>query len=100
MDINQGLKPGSTLRHGAYRIEKILGQGGFGITYLVMDLNLDRYVAIKEFFPKDYCDRDDITSNVTLGTQSSKEFVYRLKAKFLKEARNIAKFDNPYKVTN
>ena len=96
MDINQGLKPGSTLRHGAYRIEKILGQGGFGITYLAMDLNLDRYVAIKEFFPKDYCDRDDTTSQVSLGTQGSKEFVNRLKAKFLKEARNIAKFDNPY----
>ncbi len=96
MNIDQGLKPGSTLRHGAYKIEKVLGQGGFGITYLAVDLNLDRYVAIKEFFPKDYCDRDDTTSHVTLGTQSSKEFVYRLKAKFLKEARNIAKFDNPY----
>lgn len=96
MDINQGLKPGASLRHGAYRIEKLLGQGGFGITYLALDLNLDRYVAIKEFFPKDYCDRDDTTSHVTLGTQSSKEFVYKLKAKFLKEARNIAKFDNPY----
>lgn len=96
MDINQGLKPGLTLRHGAYRIEKILGQGGFGITYLAMDLNLDRYVAIKEFFPKDYCDRDDTTSHVTLGTQGSKDFVNRLKGKFLKEARNIAKFDNPY----
>lgn len=96
MDINQGLKPGSTLRHGAYRVEKILGQGGFGITYLAIDLNLDRYVAIKEFFPKDYCDRDNTTSHVTLGTQGSKDFVNRLKAKFLKEARNIAKFDNPY----
>lgn len=96
MDINQGLKPSSTLRHGAYRIEKILGQGGFGITYLAIDVNLDRYVAIKEFFPKDYCDREDTTSHVTLGTQGAKEFVNKLKAKFLKEARNIAKFDNPY----
>lgn len=96
MDINQGLKPGATLRHNAYRIDKILGQGGFGITYLAVDLNLDRYVAIKEFFPKDYCDRDNMTSHVTLGTQGSKEFVNRLKVKFLKEARNIAKFDNPY----
>lgn len=95
MEIIQGLKPGVFLRHNTYRIEKVLGQGGFGITYLAMDLNLDRYVAIKEFFPKDYCDRDDATSHVTLGTQGSKEFVNRLKAKFLKEARNIARFDNP-----
>lgn len=91
----QGLKPGAMLRHNTYRIEKMLGQGGFGITYLATDLNLDRLVAIKEFFPKDYCDRDSSTSHVTIGTQSAKELVEKLKAKFLKEARNIAKFDHP-----
>lgn len=90
----QGLKPGTILR-GSYRIERILGQGGFGITYLAIDLNLDRKVAVKEFFPKDYCDRNDTTSQVTLGTQNTAEFVNRLKAKFIKEAKNIAKFDNP-----
>ena len=95
MDNNQGLKKGALLRHNTYRIERILGQGGFGITYLATDLNLDRLVAIKEFFPKNYCDREDSTSKVTLGTQSSKEFVEKLKTKFLKEARNIAKFDYP-----
>ncbi len=92
---NQILKPGTLLRHGAYRIERVLGQGGFGITYLATDLSLDRLVAIKEFFPKDYCDRDSTTSHVTIGTQSAGELVVRLKEKFLKEARNIAKFDNP-----
>ncbi|MDE5848687.1 MAG: protein kinase [Muribaculaceae bacterium] len=95
METAQGLKPGTTLRHETYRIEKILGQGGFGITYLAFDLNLERYVAIKEFFPKDYCDREETTSHVTLGTQNSSDFVGKLKAKFLKEARNIAKFDHP-----
>ena len=95
VDVNQGLKQGAFLRHDTYRIEKVLGQGGFGITYLAMDLSLDRYVAIKEFFPKDYCDRNDTTSHVTLGTQSSFDFVNKLKTKFLKEARNIARFDNP-----
>lgn len=94
-DVNQGLKQGAYLRHDTYRIEKVLGQGGFGITYLAMDLSLDRYVAIKEFFPKDYCDRNDATSHVTLGTQSSFDFVNKLKTKFLKEARNFARFDNP-----
>lgn len=95
MATTQALKEGATLRHGTYRILRILGQGGFGITYLALDLNLDRKVAIKEFFPKDYCDREGETSHVTLGTSSMEEFVTRLKAKFLKEARNIAKFDNP-----
>ena len=91
----QGLKTGALLRHETYRIEKILGQGGFGITYLATDLALDRLVAIKEFFPKDYCDRVEDTSNITLGTSSSAEFVSCFKAKFLKEARNIAKLDHP-----
>ena len=83
------------LRHDTYRIERILGQGGFGITYLATDLCLKRKVAIKEFFPKDYCGRETATSHVTLGTQNANEFVNKLKAKFLKEARTIAKFDHP-----
>lgn len=42
---SQGLKKGTLLRHGAYRIETILGQGGFGITYLATDLSLDGTMA-------------------------------------------------------
>lgn len=91
----QGLKPGSYLGHGNYRIEKVLGQGGFGITYLAYDISLDRPVAIKEFFPKDFCGRDSSTSHVTVGTQNTAQLVERLKAKFLKEARHIAKLDHP-----
>ena len=48
------------LQDGKYRIEKSLGQGGFGITYLATQVNLNRMVAIKEFYPKDFC--DDIAS--------------------------------------
>lgn len=88
-----GLKNGSLLDHGKYRIERILGQGGFGITYLVTDLGLDKLRAIKEFFPKDYCDRDETTSHITLGTSNTAEFVDKLKKKFIKEARNIANLD-------
>ena len=88
-----GLKKGSLLDHGKYRIERILGQGGFGITYLAIDLGLDKLRAIKEFFPKDYCDRDATTSHITLGTSNTTEFVDKLKKKFIKEARNIANLD-------
>lgn len=91
----QELQPNTTLQSGKYRIERVLGQGGFGITYLATDIALDRKVAIKEFFPKDYCGRNGSTSHVTLGTESATDFVQRLKVKFLKEARNIAKFDHP-----
>ena len=89
----QGLKIGSLLDHGKYRIEKVLGQGGFGITYLVTDLGLDKKRAVKEFFPKDYCERNETTSHVSLGTSNTSEFVERLKTKFIKEARNIANLD-------
>lgn len=89
------LAPGTILHHNTYRIEKILGQGGFGITYMAKDLNLDRTVAIKEFFPKEYCDRDSTNSKVTVGSSGSKGLVERMKSKFLKEARNIARFDFP-----
>ena len=94
MNNSTTLKAGTILRN-TYRIERVLGQGGFGITYLAIDTSIDRKVAIKEFFPKDYCDREGDTSHVTLGTQNTKEIVSKLKIKFLKEAKNIAKFDHP-----
>ena len=89
----QALKIGSLLDHGKYRVEEILGHGGFGITYLATDLSLGRFVAIKEFFPKEYCDRDGTTSRMKLGTSNTARLVERLKAMFIKEARNIASLD-------
>lgn len=88
------LREGSELQNGKYRIIRVLGQGGFGITYLAENSLLDRKVAIKEFFPKDFCGRDN-TSHLTLGTQNNAETVARLKDRFLKEAKNIAKLDHP-----
>ena len=80
------------LQDGKYRIEKSLGQGGFGITYLATQVNLNRQVAIKEFYPKDFCD----TSQVRLTPKpGDEELVARLKRKFISEARNVAKLDHP-----
>ena len=85
---------GSKLQSGKYRIIRVLGQGGFGITYLAENMFLDKQVAIKEFFPKELCGRDN-TSHLTLGTQNNAETVEKLKSRFLKEAKNIAKLDYP-----
>ena len=81
------------LDHGKYRVKKVLGQGGFGITYLATDLGLDKLRAVKEFFPKDYCERHETTNQVSLGTTNAAGFVNRFKAKFIKEARNLANLD-------
>lgn len=89
------LKTDSTLQSGKYRIVKALGQGGFGITYLAEQVMLGRKVAVKEFFMKELCERDESTSHVTLGIGGSKETVNRFREKFLKEARNIAKLNHP-----
>lgn len=89
------LSVGSTLQNGKYEIVKVLGQGGFGITYLATHSILEKQVAIKEFFPKDFCDRDSDTSHITLGTSSSAELVGKLRIKFVKEAKNIAKLSHP-----
>ncbi len=88
------LKEGSELQNGKYRIIRVLGQGGFGITYLAENTFFEKKVAIKEFFPKDFCGRDN-TSHLTLGTQNNAETVSKLKDRFLKEAKNIAKLDHP-----
>ena len=84
-----------TLQDGNYRILKVLGQGGFGITYLAIQVRLDRKVAIKEFFMKDFCERNETTRQVTLGTAGSRETVNLCRKKFLKEAKHIAKLDHP-----
>lgn len=93
MFTNQELRAG-TLLQNKYRIERVLGQGGYGITYLATDLSLNRLVAIKEFYPKDYCNRDAATSNVSIGTDNTIDFVKKLKKKFLKEALNISKLNH------
>ena len=84
-----------TLQDGKYRILKVLGQGGFGITYLAIQVRLDRKVAIKEFFMKNFCERNETTSQVTLGTAGSRETVNSCREKFLKEAKHIANLNHP-----
>ena len=81
-------------RFGEYEIVRILGAGGFGITYLGYDHNLHKAVAIKEYFPNGLAVRKDNTSVVATSSAGKEDFDLGL-YKFLEEARTLAKFDHP-----
>lgn len=86
------LKPGHKLHW--YRIEDILGQGGFGITYLAYDFNLDRKAAIKEYLPIELAVREGDNSVHPLTDTHGEQFHWGLD-RFLSEARTLAKFTHP-----
>ncbi len=89
------LKQGTPLQGGKYIIKRVLGQGGFGITYLAEQVSLGREVAIKEFFMKDNCVRNEETGGVTVPTSGSAVQVEQYRKKFLKEARTLASLAHP-----
>ena len=78
---------------GRYTIEGVLGQGGFGITYLGIDELHEKKVAIKEFFPQGIVTRNiEYQDNVTVTFVGEKDNYEKGKERFLKEARTMAKF--------
>jgi serine/threonine protein kinase len=88
----QYLQPDTILQGGKYRVVSLLGQGGFGITYLAEQSLLKKMVAIKEFFIRDLC--------VRINTQyvraiKQEDMVRRYRQKFFKEAQILACFKHP-----
>ena len=78
---------------GRYTIEGVLGQGGFGITYLGIDELHEKKVAIKEFFPQGIVTRNiEYEDTVTVTFVGEKANYEKGKERFLKEARTMAKF--------
>lgn len=98
----QYLTNGTLLQGGKYKIVRFINSGGFGCTYEAYDTLMETRVAIKEFFVKDFCNRDEVTSHVTLATQNKRELVGKLRQKFIEEARAIFKMkhDNIVRVNN
>ncbi|MEZ5471343.1 MAG: protein kinase [Marinicella sp.] len=94
--MNEGiithLPIGTKLEH--YTITKLLGKGGFGVTYLAEDTRLKQKVAIKEYFPSEMGVRAN--DSITLKAQSERVEDYQFGLKrFLDEARTLAQFKHP-----
>ena len=94
-NIAAQLSKETLLQNGKYRIEKVLGQGGFGITYLARQQSTGQEVCVKEFFMRDFCSRSANNYSVTLGTSANKDLLERYRNKFIKEARTISTLDHP-----
>ena len=91
-NIPHHLTPGTILEN-KYLVGNSIGEGGFGITYIGYDLNLDLKIAIKEFYPSGYANRNNTVSNkVTLNYQNNSEYFKKGRDSFLREAKSIAKF--------
>ena len=90
----QYLQPNTTLQGGKYRIVRMLGQGGFGITYLATQESLNRQVAIKEMFLNGVNERVDKSIRVSNSVNNS--LFEKQKEKFKKEAKRIMSLDNEH----
>src|SRR5262249_26639969 len=76
-------------RVGRYEVESVLGHGGFGITYLARDTQLDREVAIKEYLPAALAVRQDGSSVLPRSTEVADDFDWG-RSRFIEEGRTLA----------
>ncbi len=83
------LEPGHTLHW--YVIKEVLGQGGFGITYLALDTNLDQLVAIKEYLPTEFAVREQDDSVNPVSSDIDEHYQWGLD-RFITEAKTLTKF--------
>lgn len=86
---DQALPLGTRL--GDYRLDAIIGHGGFGITYRAFDTQLAKFVAIKEYFPVEFAVRRPDGEVGARGTRFTEDFVWG-RERFLDEARALARF--------
>ena len=85
------LKPGSIL-NGRYITGRVLGQGGFGITYIAQDDKTKDRVAIKEYLPSEFVGRESGSNRVQVYSDDRREFFVFGRQKFLEEAKTLAEF--------
>jgi hypothetical protein len=78
-----------------YRLEAVLGAGGFGMTYLGWDTHLEKHVAIKEYLPTDLAVRALDGSVIPITNELQRDYKWGLE-RFILEARTLAKFSHPH----
>lgn len=78
-----------------YRIDRVLGVGGFGITYLAEDVRIGKAVAIKEYLPNEFAVRAEASTVLPKSSADTADFNWGLE-RFLDEARTLATFDHPH----
>ena len=94
--MQQQLQQGTLLQGGKYRIERVLGQGGFGNTYVGYNTEFEETVAIKEFFMKGVTERDETTCAVSVSNADNVQQFEEQREKFKKEARRLRKLKNEH----
>ncbi len=92
LDNVQALPAGTML--GDYRLDAVIGHGGFGITYRAFDSQLAKVVAIKEYLPVEFAVRDG-KAVVARGARFAEDFDWG-RERFLDEARALARFRHPH----
>ena len=94
-DVHKWILTPGTLLDGKYLVGRTLGEGGFGITYLAWDINMETRVAIKEYYPGNWVSRNVASEEGNLLTTTTLEnkinFEEGLK-RYVKEAAVLAKF--------
>jgi hypothetical protein len=85
--------PSGTELVGDYRIERVLGAGGFGVTYLADEIALARLVTIKEYFPSDIAARNGGIDAAPRSQDCAGDYRWGLD-RFIEEAQTLAKFDH------
>ena len=93
MSNTRCLKPGVILKE-RYKIEEVIGAGGFGITYRAWDPLLQSYVAIKEYYPSGIATRSADSSKVCVPVGQEQREDHRGRIRFLKEAQDVARFQS------
>ena len=87
------MSPGSVL-NGRYEVGRVLGNGGFGVTYIAWDPILRIKVAIKEYLPSEFSTRAEGQTRVTVFTGEKERQFNDGMSKFIDEAKRLAKFQN------